>query len=138
MMRLPLSCLLAETHMAEVSLQYREDVAAGGLSSGLWYLLIPIVAVAVAMMIHGIATRPPAVVNTPQGLLHELCRAHQIGPRGRLLLDRIAEEAELGQPATMLLGVTAFDQAVEQARPRIRYDRRKLVTLAMLHRRLFD
>ncbi len=45
-MILQLPILLAETHMAEVSLQYREDVATSG-ASGIWYLLIPVVAIAI-------------------------------------------------------------------------------------------
>ena len=72
-MILQLPTLLAETHMAEVSLQYREDVATGG-TSGIWYLLIPVVAIAIGVVIYKIVNRPPPIVNTPQGMLHELCR----------------------------------------------------------------
>jgi hypothetical protein len=135
-MLLPLPNLLAETHMAEVSLQYREDVAASGIS-GFWYLLIPVVAVLISVVIYKIVTRPPAIVNTPQGMLHELCRVHRVGTRGRILLGRIAEEAELTHPATMLLGVTQFEQAIEKASTHIKYDRRQQATLGMLRRRLF-
>ena len=128
--------LLAETHMAEVSLQYREEVAATGIS-GFWYLLIPVAAIAIAVVIYKIANRPPPIVNTPTGMLHELCRAHRISTRARLLLDRIAEEAELAQPATMLLGVKQFEDAVEKAGQQIQYDRRQQSILGMLRRRLF-
>ncbi len=131
------SLLLAETHMAEVSLQFREEVAAGR-SFDLWYLLIPVAAIAIATVIYRIANRPPAIVNTPQGMLHELCRAHRVGTKGRLLLDRIAEEANLEHPATMLLGVTQFEAAVAQAGTHITYDRRQLEILGMLRRRLFS
>jgi hypothetical protein len=122
--------------MAEVSLQYREDVAAGG-ASGIWYLLIPVVAIAIGLVIYRIVNRPPPIVNTPQGMLHEVCRAHRIGTAGRVLLDWIAEEAELKHPATMLLGVTQFEAAVEKAGTRIKFDRRQNATLAMLRRRVF-
>jgi hypothetical protein len=135
-MILQLPTLLAETHMAEVSLQYREDVAANG-ASGIWYLLIPVVAIAIGVAIYKIANRPPPIVNTPHGMLHEVCRSHRVGTAGRLLLDRIAEEAELTHPATMLLGVTQFEAAVEKAGSRIKYDRRQNATLGMLRRRLF-
>lgn len=128
--------LFAETHMAEVSLQYREDVATSA-TSGFWYLLIPVIAIGIGFVIYKIVNRPPPIVNTPQGMLHELCKAHRIGTAGRLLLDRIAEEAELKHPATMLLGVAQFEAAVEKAGERIKYDRRQNATLGMLRRRMF-
>lgn len=128
--------MLAETHMAEVSLQYREDVATSS-ASGLWYLLVPVVAIVIGVSIYMIVNRPPPIVNTPKGMLHEICRSHRIGTAGRILLDRIAEEAELMHPATMLIGVTQFESAVEKAGPRIKYDRRQNSTLGMLRRRLF-
>ena len=135
-MTLPFPTLLAETHMAEVSLQYREDVAANS-TSGFWYLLVPVVAIAIGVSIYKIFNRPPPVVNTPLGMLHEICRAHRIGSAGRTLLERISEEADMNHPATMFLGVTQFEAAVEKARPRIKYDRRQNSTLGMLRRRLF-
>ena len=130
------SALLAETHMAEVSLQYREEAATGG-TSVFWYLLIPVVAIAIAATIYKIGNRPPPIVNTPQGMLHELCRVHRINAAGRLLLDQIAEEAELKHPAAMLLGVNQFEAAVETAGHEIKYNRRQRSTLGVLRRRLF-
>lgn len=132
----PFSMLLAETHMAEVSMQYREDVASQ-TASGLWYLLIPVGAVAIAGVIYKIVNRPPPILNTPQGMLHELCKVHRVGNAGRVLLDRIAEDAELKHPATMLLSVNQFEAAVEKAGKHIKYDRRQQSTLGMLRRRLF-
>ncbi len=127
---------LGETHMAGVSLQYREDVANAGLSS-LWYLLIPVAAVAIAAIIYKIVDRPPAIVNTPKGMLHELCRVHHVSSAGRNLLERIAEEAELAHPATMFLGATQFDAAVKTAGNRINYGRRENAVLGTLRRRIF-
>lgn len=135
-MTLTFSTLVAETHLAEVSLQYREDVATSS-TSGFWYLLVPVVAIALGVSIYKIVNRPPPIVNTPHGMLLEVCRAHRIGTAGRTLLERIAEEAGLAHPATMLLGVTQFEAAVEKARPRIKYDRRQNSTLGLLRRRLF-
>jgi hypothetical protein len=122
--------------MAEVSLQYRENVATSS-TSGIWYLLIPVVAITIGVVIYKVVNRPPPIVNTPQGMLHEICRSHRIGTAGRVLLERIAEEAELMHPAKMLLGVTQFEAAVEKAGARIKYDRRQSSTLGMLRRRLF-
>ena len=48
---MPTTCLLAETRMAEISLQYREQVASGAASQW-WYLLIPVVAIAIACLIR--------------------------------------------------------------------------------------
>lgn len=128
--------LLAETHMAEVSLQYREDVATGAIS-GLWYLLIPVAAVGIGFTIYKIVDRPPAIVNTPTGLLHELCKAHRVSGAGRKLLERISEEAELEHPAVIFLGATQFETAVEKAGERIVYKRREQSILGTLRRRLF-
>lgn len=132
----PLTLIFADTHMAEVSLQYREEVASSG-TSGWWYLFIPIAAVAIAAVIYKIVDREPPILNTPQGMLHELCRAHRIKKSGRVLLERIAEDAELAHPATMLLGVSQFEAAVEKAGIHIRYDRRQKAILGTLRRRLF-
>ncbi len=129
--------LLAETRMAEVSMQYREDVASSD-PSVFWYLLIPIFAVSVGFAIYRIVDREPRVVNTPLGMLHEICRVHRINKSGRYLLDQIAEEAGLEQPASMLLGVTQFEHAVEKAGQHMKYDRRQQTTLGMLRRRLFS
>ena len=128
--------LLAETHMAEVSLQYREDTATPD-ASGLWYLLIPVLAVAIALVIYKIYDRPAPIVNTPQGMLHELCKAHRINAAGRKLLDLITEEAELDHPATIFLGVAQFEAAVEKAGVHLEYGRRDKVILDQLRRRLF-
>ena len=135
-MALHLCTLLADTHMAEVSLQYREEVASGGIS-GLWYLLIPVAAIAIAAVVYKIFNRQPPILNTPQGMLHELCQVHRINSAGRILMERIAEDAELAHPATMLLGVSQFESAVEKAGVHIKYDRRQKATLGMLRRRLF-
>lgn len=131
-----LSPPLAEAHLAEVSLQFREDAVSHG-ASGLWYLLIPVAAVAIALVIYRLANRPPAIVNTSRGMLHELCRVHRISNTGRLLLDRIAEAAELEQPATMFVGVTQFEAAVAAAGRHISYDQRQQAMIGMLRRRLF-
>ncbi len=135
-MLMRLSSLIAETHMAEVSLQYREDVATGGIS-GLWYLLIPVAAVVIAVVIYKIFDRPAPIVNTPEGLLHELCKSHQVNAAGRRLLERITEAAELDHPATVFLSAPHFEAAVQRAGKRIQYGRREQSVLGSLRRRLF-
>lgn len=137
MLSLATALPLAETHMAQVSHQYREEIASSG-TSGWWYILIPFAATGIASLIHYVGNRPPAIVNTPAGMLHELCKAHRINSRGRALLELIAEEAELEHPATMLVGPGQFEQAVEKAGEHLQYDRRKLATLQALRQRLFQ
>ena len=129
--------LLGETHMAEVSLQYRETVASSAIS-GFWYLLIPVFAITAAIVIYKVFDRPPAVINTPNGMLHELCKAHELKAAARNLLDQIADEAELEHPATLLLGENQFEAAVKKAGTRMRFDRRQQATLGLLRRRLFS
>ena len=131
-----MSTLIAETHMAEVSLQYREEVVAEA-GSGIWYLLIPVVAILVGLAIYKCFNREPPILHTPSGMLHEVCRAHRISTAGCVLLDRIVEEAEIQHPATVCVGLPQFDAAVEAARPIIKYDRRQESTIGMLRRRLF-
>lgn len=135
-MFLTTTLLLAETHMAEVSLQYREE-ASHVDKSGFWWLLIPVVAVGLGLAIYKWWDRPPAIVNTPQGMMHELCRVHRINGRGRRLLERIGEESELQHPATMFLGIAQFEAAVQLAGKRQKFDRRDQATLGFLRRRLF-
>lgn len=136
MLSLVVGSMVAETRMAEVSLQYREEIASNG-TSGWWYILIPFAATGIAFLIRYVASRPPAIVNAPDGMLHELCKAHRINANGRMLLTMIAEEAGLEHPATLFTGTTEFDEAVGKATKQMKLDRRKDATLAMLRRRLF-
>jgi hypothetical protein len=131
------STLLAETRMAEVSLLYREEVAASTSANNLWLWLIPVAVVLIGVIAYFFASRQPEILHTPMGMLHEISRAHRINFAGRTLLERIAEEAGLAQPAAMLLGPAQFDAAVEKASRTIKYDRRQQSTLGMLRRRLF-
>ena len=128
--------LLAETRMAEISLQYREEVAAP-TSNGIWYLLVPVVAVGLGLAIYKYWNREPAILNTPSGMLHELCRVHRLGQSGRVLLDRVVDEAGVEQPALVLAGLEQFNEAVERARKAINYTRKQESTLGMIRRKAF-
>lgn len=124
------------TRMGEISTQYRENGAVVQ-SRDLWFFCVPVVAISVAFLIYKIADRDPAIVNTPYGLLNELCKAHQIDSTGRQLLTRIAEELDLEQPAVMLLGEAQFEAIVKRADKQINFNRRQNSTLGSLRRRLF-
>ena len=54
-----------------------------------------------------------------------------------MLLQRIAEEAEIDHPATLFLGRDFLQRAVELAGTRTSLDRRHEATLCMLRRRLY-
>ena len=132
-----LAMLLAETRMGEVSLHYREQVSSGGTGLHWWFALIPLWAVGLAFMIHKVINRPSASFNLPHAMLCELYRAHRVNARGRRLLNRIAEKADLTQPASMLLGIAQFEAAIAKAGQSIRYSRSQQATLNDLRQRLF-
>lgn len=129
--------LFAQTRLRDISLQLQEEVAGRSTGAQLWLLVIPLAAVAIGWIISRFTSRPRASYNTPVHLFTQLQRVHRVNKPTRKLLARIAEEAELAQPATMLLGASAFDQAVERASHRIRLDRRQQIRLAQLRRQLF-
>ncbi|HBV65236.1 MAG TPA: hypothetical protein DEF45_19685 [Rhodopirellula sp.] len=53
------------------------------------------------------------------------------------MLERIADEAQLEQPAIMFLGPQHFEAAVEKAGQKINYDKRQKTLIGMLRRTLF-
>jgi hypothetical protein len=131
-----MTAIVAETRVAEVSLRFREGVTSDG-PSGWWFLVVPFLAVIVSWMIYRIADRPRPVVNTREGLLQELCKLHQLPAAGRRLLEQIAEAAELDHPASLFLGQTSFDAAVEKASARVRFGRRQRRLITTLRGQLF-
>ena len=128
--------LLAETRLSDLSLEYQEKIESQSIS-GVWFLMIPLLVVGIAMICFKIADRAPMAVNTPNLMMHELCRAHRLSAGGRRMLERIADEAQLEQPATMFLGPQHFEAAVEKAGLTIKYDKRHQTLIAMLRRTLF-
>lgn len=128
--------LLAETHLHDVNLEYREEVVSGGFS-GAWFVLISLIVIVLAGVLYKLHDRPPGIVNTPMGMFHELCHAHRIKGKYRHLLEQIAENADLEQPATMFLGPAQFEAAVKKAGVK-NPDPKHAVTLAVLRRRLFS
>ena len=127
--------LFAETHLAEVSLQYRDEGTSS--PSQLWFLLIPVLAIAIGCLIYRLHSRPAEAIDTPAGLLTEIAIAHGLRNRTIDLLHRIARAAELEQPATLLLNIEAFEATVNKATKRIRLDKRQQSDLGMIRRRLF-
>jgi hypothetical protein len=128
---------IAETRMAEISLQYREQVAEGARSQW-WYLLIPVAAIAIACLIYRFANRPRPAIHAPEGIFDELCKAHRINGSARSLLESVAEHSRLAHPAALFVSEAQFDRAVDHAQMRLALDRRGQTALARLRRRLFS
>ena len=135
-MLLSIQCLLAETRLSDLSLAYQEKTVSQNIS-GVWFLLIPFLVVGIAMLFYKIADRTPMAINTPNLLMHELCRAHGLSGSGRRMLEQIADEAQLEQPATLFLGPQHFEAAVKKAGLTIKYDKRHQTLIGMLRRTLF-
>lgn len=92
-----IQCLLAETRLSDLSLAYQEKTESQSIS-GAWFLLIPFLVVGIAMLCYKIADRAPMAINTPNLIMHELCRAHGLSGSGRRMLEQIADETQLEQP----------------------------------------
>ncbi|MDC0317640.1 hypothetical protein OAM37_03835 [bacterium] len=131
-----IQCLLAETRLSDLSLAYQEKTESQSIS-GVWFLLIPFIVVGLAMLCYKIADRAPMAINTPNLIMHELCRAHGLSGSGRRMLEQIADEAQLEQPATLFLGPQHFEAAVKKAGLTIKYDKRHQTLIGMLRRTLF-
>ena len=135
-MAFPKLLLVAETRLSDFSAEFRDNVVVED-GSQFWIFLIVAIAALIGGTLYWISIRPPAIVNTPMGLMFELCRSHRVSARGHRLLCQIAEAAELDNPAIMFVGRDQFESAVERAGKKIRYARSQERTLGMLRRRLF-
>jgi len=129
--------LLAETLLAESARKHTEEAAAHSNHSIWLYLLIPIAVLALGVAIVPLFARSPEILDTPLGLLGELCHTHRIKGRLRRLIERIAEEAQLEHPATMFLSAARFDAAVEAARKRMDLDPKQINQMDQVRQKLF-
>lgn len=129
--------LLGQTRMGEISRQFREEGAGAPWTSQLGFILIPLAAVGVAWVIYRIYNRPRTPLNTPFGMLAELCRAHGIEGSGRRLLEKVADRAELEQPACLMIGPGQFDRAVAAAAGKGRLPARDRAKLERIRQRIF-
>ncbi len=128
--------LIAETHLSDVSFTYREEAVDASISP--MYYVVAIVAVAaIALLIYYVINRGPAIVNTPLGMLHELCRTNRIKGRSRVVMEQIAEAAGLEHPAVMFLSRSRFDETVAAAKRKRSLDAKQTSTLGLVRRKLF-
>ena len=85
--------LFAETRMAQVATQYRDETLESSGSPAM--LLVPILAIALAFAIYRWYGRKPAPVDTPEALVYDLCRVHGLPKAARALLLKIGRAAEM-------------------------------------------
>lgn len=127
--------LLAETHMAQVASQYRDETLDS--SGSLVILCVPIIAIALAFAIYRWYDRTPTPVDTPEALIYDLCRIHELPKSSRALLLKIGRANEMVQPATMFLSSEHFETAVAAGAKRLKYVADDQKQLAIVRRRVF-
>ena len=127
---------LAETSFADIDLEYHEEVVSGGIP--MWiYAVVAIVIVGIGLAVFASMNRTPTILNTPLGMLHELCKVHRVNRRGRRLLEQMAEVASLNHPAILFAGPEHLDACVKQTQDSIDYQSKHASTLGMLRRKLY-
>lgn len=128
--------VFAETSIADVSLGYREEVVASGVP--MWiYAAVAIAFIAIGAAVYAWINRTPTILNTPLGMLHELCKAHRVNRRGRRLLEQMAEAASLDHPAILFAGPEHLESCIKQTQGRIDYKTEHASTLGVLRRKLY-
>ena len=127
--------IVAETRMAEISMQYRETATNAG-SSSLWIVGV-VVLVAFGVGGYRLYSDNQRRQYCPKSLLAELCDANQIDRIGRKLLQSIASTAAITQPASILLSQSKFDAAIKKAATCAPLDSEQVKILTMIRRRLF-
>ena len=96
-----------------------------------------IVVVAIGVAVFAWVNRSPKILNTPLGLLHELCKVHRINRSGRRLLEQMAEAASLDHPAILFAGREHLESCIKQTQTRIDYKKQHASTLGLLRRKLY-
>lgn len=135
-MNFSLTFPLAETSFADVSLDYQEAVVARGFP--IWGVAVLIaVAVAIGVAVWAFRNRSPEILDTPLGLLHELCKTHRIGGKGRRLLQRMAEEASMDHPAMLFAGPEHLDSCIQHTRDKIDFESKHASTIGRVRRTLY-
>ena len=135
-MNLTLNFPLAETSFADINVGYQEEVVSGGLP--IWiYAVIAMVIVAITVAVIAWRNQTPTILNTPLGMLHELCKAHRVNRQGRRLLEQMSEAASLANPATLFTGPEHLDACVKQTQNSIDYRSKHASTLSILRRKLY-
>ncbi|QDV62884.1 hypothetical protein [Crateriforma conspicua] len=128
---------LAETVMRDVSLQFREQKVESEWHGELWFLAIPVIAIAAALVIYQAFRRQTAPENSPHQLLLDLGHAHRLDRKSMQLIDHLTEAAGMKHPAAIMVSVDAFDAAVQLVQRKSGLGDKDQPVLADIRRRLF-
>ncbi|TWU42833.1 hypothetical protein [Novipirellula artificiosorum] len=137
MMSMFLTALIAETRMAEISMQYSETTVDSGMSA-IWLVLAAAILVGLVFAGYRVYRTHTQSLNCPKSLFVELCRAHRVNRAGTKMLQSIATASALEQPASLFLGESLFDAAVTQAKETLRFKPEQIAQLSMIRRRFFE
>jgi hypothetical protein len=131
-----LSLLFAETSIADISLDYQEAADASGFP--IWAIaLFVMVAIGIGAAAWMHRSRTAEILDTPIGLMNELCKAHRIGGKGRRLLQHMAETASLDQPAMLFSGPEHLEACIQRTRDQIDYQSQHASTIGHVRRTLY-
>jgi hypothetical protein len=108
--------LLAQSPVTRMGSRFRGEQQAPGFGTYIWILLVPILSAAgiVAFVQHRQRRAPRS--ETPQKLLRQLCREHQLSQQQARLLKIMAEQAGLANPAALMVRPDQFERAVATLR----------------------
>ncbi|EMI21762.1 hypothetical protein RMSM_01317 [Rhodopirellula maiorica SM1] len=129
--------LFAETRMSDVNLDYKETAVATSDSSQ-WILIAAAIVVGSLLLAWQIQRRIARNAHSSVSLFGDLCYAHRINGKGCKLLQAIADEASLPQPAMLFLADHHFDSALATAKQTMTLKPDQLATIAMVRRRMFS
>lgn len=129
--------LVGQTRMSEVSRYYQETGTATPWATQFLFVLVPVLALGASWLTYRWWQRPPKACNTPFGMLGEITSVHGFSAATRRALERVAEYAELEQPAVLATSPSAFDRAVSKAEEARGLNDRIRERLGEARRRLF-
>ncbi|TWU37574.1 hypothetical protein Q31b_43620 [Novipirellula aureliae] len=127
--------IVAETRMAEISMQFREN-ATSVAPSYLWMIAVAVL-IGVGIGGYRFYIENKRRQYCPKSLLAELCDANQINRAGKKMLHLIASNAAVDQPASLLLSEARFDAAMKSAANRAPLTPEQVKMLCMIRRRVF-
>ncbi len=129
--------LIAETRLTDLNLSYQaETVESSGVP--VWLMAIVIIGiVGIAIGIKYVQNNLTSDSKSPSGLLLEVCNAHGLNGRQGKLLNKIANGAQLAQPASLLLSVDGYNAAIKKATRSAKLSSRDQAVLDDLRTRLF-
>lgn len=124
--------LLAETHVADLTPAFEQPSAAATPTD--WLLLVPIAMAATAWLIYRWCVAPTATPGEAELLVAELCKTHGLSAKVREFLLQVSRAAESPHPAAMFLSQSHFDEAINAAEKKIRWNKDQAAMLQQVRR----